>query len=119
MARIMGIPWEVSSPDGRAMILFPSLAIRLVPLEERAEHDIGIDETEGPMAEGAGQRADDGEAESLPQFDRGLVGRHHEVELHGPIAEAPRLLQAMLAHGPADAEAAGRGTDHEGGVGHV
>jgi hypothetical protein len=71
------------------------------------------------MAEGTREGADDGKAEPLPQLDRGLVRRDHEVELHGPIAEAPCLFQAMLTHSPADAEATSRGRDHKSGVGHV
>ena len=52
-------------------------------------------------------------------LDRGLVRRDHEIELHGPITETTCLIQAMLAHRSADAEAASRRRDHEGGVGHM
>src|SRR5258706_11177139 len=67
----------------------------------------------------ARQGADDPKAEPLPQTNRWLVGRNHEVELHGAIAQAPRLAEAMLTHGPADTDSPSRRRNHEGGVGHV
>ena len=60
------------------------------------EHDVGVDEAVGLMAEGTGERADDGKAEPLPQPQCSRVRRDHEIELHGPIAETTCLIQAML-----------------------
>src|SRR6266700_5876853 len=54
------------------------------------------------MSKGARQRADDLHSEILPKFHRRFVGRDDKVELHRAEAKPARLLQAMLAHRPAD-----------------
>src|SRR5262245_29020438 len=73
---------------------------------EESMHHVRVDVAERGVIERSWQRRENREPQLLPEMNRALVRAHHEVELHRPIPGTPRLVQAMLAHGAADAAAA-------------
>src|SRR4029078_11957531 len=76
-------------------------------------HDVEADVLPRREAEGAGNGADDGEAERLAEAYGGGVGLDHSVELDGTEAAAPVPVDDVLRQRAADAPAAGLRADHE------
>lgn len=86
---------------------------------ELAVHHESVDEAELWMEEGAGQAADNGEAEALPEVKGRLVGADNKIELHGAKAAGFRVFERVAAHGTGDAAADSPGRGHVAAVGHV
>ena len=82
-------------------------------------HHQGIHIPKAAVMKGPGQDADDPEALALPALDAGLVGAHHQVELHGPEPQPQGLRQGVAAQAAADALPSPLVGHHEAGVGHV
>src|SRR5262245_19414591 len=70
---------------------------------EESMHHVRVDVAERGVIEGLRQRRENREAQLLPEMDRAFVRALHEVELHRLIAGTSGLVQAMLAHGAANA----------------
>jgi hypothetical protein len=60
------------------------------------------------VLEGAGNAADDPEAERFPEGNRAFVRADHEVELQGAEAQIGGVFDAMLAQCTCDAASEGR-----------
>lgn len=86
---------------------------------EEAMHDVQANASVGRMLEGFGNRADDAEAQRLPQTHGGGVGFYHRVELHRGVAALARPVQRVLAQRPPDAQAARILAHHETGRGDM
>ena len=71
------------------------------------------------MAKGAGQPADDGEAEAFPRPDRAAVGGDDAVELHRAKAAGAGGVERVPAHRPREAAALGPGCRDVAAVGDV
>src|SRR5262245_8806711 len=72
---------------------------------EESMHDVRVDVAEQRVLERLRLRRQNREPQLLPEMDGALVCAHHEVELHRLIAGPSGLVQAMLAHGAANAVA--------------
>ena len=63
--------------------------------------------------------ADNREAHRLPQADGALVGRDHEIELHGAEAACLRAHERVYAHRPRDAASRCARRDHVAAIGDM
>ena len=86
---------------------------------ERAVHDECVHIAFLRVMKSAGQAADQFHAAILPEMNGGLVRAHHEIILHGAVAERLGHIERMQAHGPGNAAPARLRRGHIAAIGDM